>query len=92
METLLARKEVYSEDESAFSKVPVGAESYSAIVRLRIAQLLGYSFEVVYKPGLENKAADALSRIPPIVHLCNLTAPTLIDLKLIKEEVEKTTD
>ncbi|TYK00065.1 transposon Tf2-1 polyprotein isoform X1 [Cucumis melo var. makuwa] len=27
-----------------------------------IAKLLGYSFEVVYKPRLENKATDALSR------------------------------
>ncbi|KAA0034981.1 Transposon Tf2-9 polyprotein [Cucumis melo var. makuwa] len=54
-----------------------------------IAKLLGYSFEVVYKPGLENKAADALSRTPPTVHLYSLTAPTLIDLTRIKEEVEK---
>ncbi|KAL0550257.1 hypothetical protein IC582_014763 [Cucumis melo] len=53
-----------------------------------IAKLLGYSFEVIYKPGLENKAADALSRVPPVVHL-QLTAPALIDLKIIKKEVEK---
>ncbi|TYK14463.1 Ty3/gypsy retrotransposon protein [Cucumis melo var. makuwa] len=54
-----------------------------------IAKLLGYSFEVVYKPGLENKAADALSRTPPTVQLYSLIAPTLIDLTRIKEEVEK---
>lgn len=54
-----------------------------------IAKLLGYSFEVVYKPGLENKAADALSRVPPTVFLNQLTAPTLIDLKIIKEEVDR---
>ncbi|KAA0038344.1 transposon Tf2-1 polyprotein isoform X1 [Cucumis melo var. makuwa] len=54
--------------------------------------LLGRKFVVkadfVYKPGLENRAADALSRMPPSVHLYNLTAPTLIDLVVIKE-VEK---
>ena len=54
-----------------------------------IAKLLGYSFEVVYKPGLENKAANALSRVPPTVHLNQLTAPTLVDIKVIREEVNK---
>ncbi|TYK02488.1 ty3-gypsy retrotransposon protein [Cucumis melo var. makuwa] len=33
-----------------------------------IAKLLGYTFEVVYKPELESKAADALSRVPPTCH------------------------
>lgn len=41
-----------------------------------IVKLLGYSFEVIYKLGLENKAADALSRMPLTVHLYNLTSPT----------------
>lgn len=53
------------------------------------SEVLGYSFEVVYKLGLKNKAADALSRMPPTVHLYTLTTQTLIDLTVIKEEVEK---
>ncbi|KAL4025105.1 hypothetical protein IC575_013482 [Cucumis melo] len=54
-----------------------------------VAKLLGYSFEVVYKPGLENKAADALSRKPDEILHFGLSAPTLVDLNTIKEEVEK---
>ncbi|TYK04547.1 mini-chromosome maintenance complex-binding protein [Cucumis melo var. makuwa] len=53
-----------------------------------IAKLLGYSFKVVYKP-LGNEVADALSRMALTVHLNQLTAPTIIDLRVIKEEVEK---
>ncbi|KAA0067036.1 transposon Tf2-1 polyprotein isoform X1 [Cucumis melo var. makuwa] len=54
-----------------------------------IAKFLGYSFDVVYQPGLENKAADALSRIPPNVHLNQLTTPALLDLAIIREEVNR---
>lgn len=54
-----------------------------------IAKLLGYSFEVVYKPGLENKAVNALSKVPPTVHLNHFSAPTLLDLAIIQDEVEK---
>ncbi|KAA0040197.1 transposon Tf2-1 polyprotein isoform X1 [Cucumis melo var. makuwa] len=38
---------------------------------------------------IENKAADALSSIPPTTQLCNMIAPVFLDLKVIKEEVEK---
>ncbi|KAA0037013.1 peroxidase 64 [Cucumis melo var. makuwa] len=54
-----------------------------------LSKLLGYSFEVVYKPGLENKAADALSRRPPDIHLNSISVPYWMDLETIKEEVEK---
>ncbi|KAA0032796.1 transposon Tf2-1 polyprotein isoform X1 [Cucumis melo var. makuwa] len=54
-----------------------------------IAKLLGYSFEVVYKLGLENKAVDALSRVPPAVHLNHISAPALLDLTIIIEEILK---
>ncbi|TYK00329.1 transposon Tf2-1 polyprotein isoform X1 [Cucumis melo var. makuwa] len=38
---------------------------------------------------LEQRAADALSRIPPTVQLNQITAPTLIDVEIIKKEVRK---
>ncbi|KAL0544648.1 hypothetical protein IC582_019766 [Cucumis melo] len=53
-----------------------------------IAKLLGYSFDMVYKPGLENKAADALSRAPPTAHLNHISAPALLDLVIIQQEVD----
>ncbi|KAA0067599.1 ty3-gypsy retroelement transposase [Cucumis melo var. makuwa] len=38
---------------------------------------------------LENKVADVLSRVPPTVHLNHLSAPALLDLAIIQNEVEK---
>ncbi|KAA0062156.1 Ty3/gypsy retrotransposon protein [Cucumis melo var. makuwa] len=54
-----------------------------------IAKLLGYSFEVIYKPGLENKVMDALSRMSPMTQLNQLTTPALLDVEVIREEVRK---
>ena len=52
---------------------------------------MGYSFDVVYKPELENKAADALSRVPPSTHLNHISAPALLDLAIIQQEVDSDT-
>ena len=38
---------------------------------------------------MENKAANALSRVPATVHLNQLTAPKMIDIEIIKAEVER---
>ncbi|KAA0060078.1 transposon Tf2-1 polyprotein isoform X1 [Cucumis melo var. makuwa] len=53
-------------------------------------KLLGYSFEVIYKPGLENRAADALSRKPAEIQLFGLSMSMTVDVEIVKEEV--TTD
>ncbi|KAA0043239.1 transposon Tf2-1 polyprotein isoform X1 [Cucumis melo var. makuwa] len=54
-----------------------------------IAKLLGHSFEVVYKPGAENRAADALSRKPAEIQLYGLSIPVIVDLEVIKKEVNQ---
>ena len=54
-----------------------------------VAKLLGYSLEVAYQPGLENKVADALSRISPAVQLNQITTPAMIDVEIIKEETRQ---
>lgn len=54
-----------------------------------ISKLMGYRFEIQYYPSLENKAADALSRVPPVTHLAMLTAPAFLDAKVIQNEVAR---
>ena len=53
-----------------------------------LTKLLGYDFEILYQPGLQNKAADALSRMDQPVELKSLTTTGIIDVRLIEKEVE----
>lgn len=57
-----------------------------------VAKLLGYNFEIQYCPGLENKAADALSRVPPDVEFRSITVPNILDVETVKGEVQKDAD
>lgn len=49
---------------------------------------LGYEFEIHYRPGLENKAADALSRVSPQVKLSSLAFPLIVDVQLVTSQVD----
>ncbi|XP_050935041.1 uncharacterized protein LOC127143841 [Cucumis melo] len=54
-----------------------------------IQRLRPYMLGTKFMPELENKAANALSRLPSVAKLYNLTAPTIVDLETIKEELKK---
>ncbi|MCH81120.1 transposon Tf2-1 polyprotein [Trifolium medium] len=48
-----------------------------------LAKLLGYSYEIAYKPGPQNRVADALSR----VHCFAITVPHLVIMNTFKEQL-----
>jgi len=54
-----------------------------------LAKLLGYSYEIVYKPRCQNRVADALSCIPdPEATVMALTVPHLDFLSKFKAELQ----
>lgn len=57
-----------------------------------LTKLLEYDFEILYQPGLQNKAADALSRMPTPTEIRVLTTTTLVDLEVVQQEVEMDKD
>ncbi|KAA0032050.1 uncharacterized protein E6C27_scaffold223G00070 [Cucumis melo var. makuwa] len=59
------------------------------IVVFAIQRLRPYMLGTKFMPELENKAANALSRLPSVAKLYNLIAPTIVDLETIKEELKK---
>ena len=51
-------------------------------------KLMGYDFEIQYHPGLENRVANALSRLPSSATLMALSIPQILQLDQLKEEVK----
>lgn len=54
-----------------------------------LSKLLGYDFEIQYRPGPENRVADGLSRVLPAVHLVHLVAPAVLDVDIVSREVRQ---
>ena len=53
-----------------------------------VVKLFGYDFEIQFRSGLENKVADALSRILISMELVALMVPSRLETSLISSQVE----
>ncbi|KAA0051934.1 ty3-gypsy retrotransposon protein [Cucumis melo var. makuwa] len=56
-----------------------------------LMKLMGFDFEIFYRAGLENKAADALSCIPMEAQLNVIAVPSILDITVIEKEVQEDT-
>lgn len=54
-----------------------------------LSKILGFDFDIHYKSGLENKAADALSKKDPVLELYAVSMPVSIQLEEVGSEVDK---
>ena len=52
-----------------------------------LLKLMSYDFEIQYKPGKTNNAADALSRMPEEISLAALSVAIILDFSELQEQV-----
>lgn len=53
-----------------------------------MTKLLGYDFDIQYRPGRENGIADALTRVEPALSFLSISIPWVLHLEDVKKEVE----
>ena len=85
---LLGRKFTIISDQKALKFLWEQREVQSQFQKW-LTKLLGYDFEILYQPGLQNKVADALSRKDQSVELNTMTTTGIVDVELIEKEVKK---
>ncbi|KAA0051200.1 disease resistance protein [Cucumis melo var. makuwa] len=106
--TKLLQKNAFKWDEeaeTAFVKLKVAMTTIPKALKFLLEQrevqpqfqkwltkLLGYDFEILYQPGLLNKAADALSRVEQRIELHEMTTSGIVDMNTVSEEVDKDED
>lgn len=69
-------------------QIHVGTAGVARAISTLRDQVMGYEFEIQYLPCMENKAAEALSRVPSQIELAAITFPMVVDVRLILEQTE----
>ena len=85
---LLGRKFVVRTDQSSLNYL-LDQRLVSSDHQRWLTKLLGYDFEIHYRPGSGNKAADALSRVNPGATLSLLLVPHSIDVTELQQKVDQ---
>lgn len=85
---LLGRHFIVRTDQKSF-KFLLEQREINVEFQRWLTKILGFDFDIHYKPGLENKAADALSRKHVMPELFALSLSSAIQLEEICSEVEK---
>ncbi|MCH79300.1 RNA-directed DNA polymerase (Reverse transcriptase), partial [Trifolium medium] len=86
---LIGRKFIVSTDQKSLKQL-LQQRMVTADQHNWAAKLLGYDFEIVYKPGKLNRGADALSRVNEDGEMCQaVSSVKWIDERSLKEGIQQ---
>ncbi|CAJ2635756.1 unnamed protein product [Trifolium pratense] len=86
---LIGRKFIVSTDQKSLKQL-LQQRMVTAEQQNWAAKLLGYDFEIIYKPGKLNRGADALSRVEESGELCQvITSVQWNDEEIVRAEIQE---